>query len=182
MSNLLVPAIDTLSPWIGPALAYYELANSKVRASHERRCSLTCVQARVTSLALCDFNVLLPDLPRLLDLIGSVALYGARAGRNVRFRISLLWPYPRSLSSTVPTSNPTYEGRYQTFISTHAGVSHEQINFSKSKLPAGIAVKSMICVSYSRCGLDYGTALLVTGGFNITFTESDDIVRRCIRE
>jgi len=59
---------------------------------------------------------------------------------------------------------------------------NEQVNFGKSKLLAGIAVKSMTFVSYSRCGLDYGTALLVTGGFNITFTESDDIVRRCIRK
>ena len=64
MLSLLVRAINTLSPWMGPALAYYELANSKVYASHERRCSLACVQAHVASLASRDFNVLLPDVPQ----------------------------------------------------------------------------------------------------------------------
>ena len=58
----------------------------------------------------------------------------------------------------------------------------EQVNFGKSKLPAKIVIELMICVSYSRYGLDLRTTLLFTGGFNITFTASDDIVSRCIRK
>jgi len=148
MSSLLVPAINTLSPWIGPALAYYELANSKVHASHERRCSLACVQARVASLALCDFNVLLPDLHRHYSTLSDPSLYTAR----LQVEMSA-FAYPSSglihglshLRFLPPIQHMKVDIRPSLSAPSWCLFDelsiNEQVNFGKSKLPAGLAVE-----------------------------------------
>jgi len=173
MSSLLVPAINTLSPWIDPALAYYELANSKVHASHERRCSLSCGQARSASLASREFNVLLPDLPRHYSTLSDPSLYTAR----LQVEMSA-FAYPSygvihgfsHLQFLPPTRHMKVDIRPSLSAPSWCLFDelsiNGQVNFGQSKLPAGITVYSIICVSYSRCGLNYGTALLFTGGFN----------------